>query len=170
MRPMHLQSLKLLSPKVKEEMQSQANTLFDLWTWQGHKKYCPAPSTSFDLCTCKVWSCFVQRIRSRCIYRKCSIWPRSWLLPSTLYIMRPMFQVWCYYVQRFRSCIYMKIQYLTFDHDLVLKVTWNVGKYPLHHVTYAAVKCEVAICNGLGGDAFTRKYMIWPSRSRSNKM
>ena len=30
MRPMHLQSLKLLRQKVKEEMHSQENSLFDL--------------------------------------------------------------------------------------------------------------------------------------------
>ena len=42
------------------------------------------------------------------------------------------------------------------------KVTWNAAQYPLHHVTYARVKFEVATSNGLGGDAFTRKYIIWP--------
>ena len=29
-------------------------------------------------------------------------------------------------------------------------------QYPLHHVTYAATKSEVATSNGLGGDTFTR--------------
>ena len=52
----------------------------------------------------------------------------------------------------------MKIHYLTFD--LGVKVTQNVAQYPLHHVTYAATKSEVATSNGLGGDAFTRKYII----------
>ena len=32
----------------------------------------------------------------------------------------------------------------------------NVPQYPLHHVTYAPAKFEVASPNGLGGDAFTR--------------
>ena len=42
--------------------------------------------------------------------------------------------------------IYKKIHYLT------------LTKYPLHHVTYAATKFEVATSNGLGGlDTFTRK-------------
>ena len=27
------------------------------------EKHCPVPSTSWDLCTCKVWSCCVQRFR-----------------------------------------------------------------------------------------------------------
>ena len=44
--------------------------------------------------------------------------------------------------------------------DLGFKVTQDVAQYPLHHVTYAHVKFEVATSNGLGGDAFTRKYII----------
>ena len=36
------------------------------------------------------------------------------------------------------------------------KVTRNVAKYPLHHVTYSATKLEVATSNRLGGDTFTR--------------
>ena len=32
-------------------------------------------------------------------------------------------------------------------------VTWKVAQYPLHHVTYAAVKFEAATSNGLEGDA-----------------
>ena len=51
-----------------------------------------------------------------------------------------------------------KFQYLTFDLDL--KVTQNVAQYPLHHVTYPATKFEVARSNRLGGDTFTRKYII----------
>ena len=54
----------------------------------------------------------------------------------------------------------MKIQYLTFDLDLAVKVTQNVAQYPLHHVTYSATKFEVATSNHLGGDTFTRKYNI----------
>ena len=44
--------------------------------------------------------------------------------------------------------------------DLGVKVTQNVIQYPLHHVTYSATKFEVATSKGLGGDAFTRKYII----------
>ena len=43
--------------------------------------------------------------------------------------------------------------------DLGVKVTGNVGQYPLYHVTYASVKFEVAMSKGLG-DAFTRKYIL----------
>ena len=32
----------------------------------------------------------------------------------------------------------------------------------LHHVIYASAKFEVARSNGLRGEAFTRKYIIWP--------
>ena len=61
----------------------------------------PVPSTSCDICTCKVWSCYVQQFRRRCIYKKIHyftfdlrvkvIKSRSQvILPSTLYIIRPM--------------------------------------------------------------------------------
>ena len=45
-----------------------------------------------------------------------------------------------------------------FDFDL--GVTCNVTQYPQHHVTYPATKFEVATSNRLGGDTFTRKYII----------
>ena len=57
--------------KVKEEMHLQANTLFDLCPWgKVTKKSCSVPSTSCDLCTWKVYSCYVQWFRGRCIYKK----------------------------------------------------------------------------------------------------
>ena len=61
---------------------------------------------------------------------------------------------------RFRRFIYKKIQYLTFYLVLGVKVTRNVALYPLHHVTYSATKFEVDMSNRLGGDTFTRKYII----------
>ena len=67
-----LQSLKVLCPRTKEEMHLQ-NKLFDLWSsplGQGHTKCCPVPSTSCGLCTCKVWNCYIQWLRRRCIYKK----------------------------------------------------------------------------------------------------
>ena len=39
--------------------------------------------------------------------------------------------------------------------DLDLGVTHIIAQYPLHHVTYAPAKFEVASSNG-SGDAFTR--------------
>ena len=60
MWPMHLQSLKLLRQKVKEEIHLQENSIFDRWPWgQGHTKSCQVPSTSCDLFSDKVWSCYV---------------------------------------------------------------------------------------------------------------
>ena len=48
--------------------------------------------------------------------------------------------------------IYKKVHYLT----------QNVAQHPLHHVTYMypGTKFEVGTSNGLGGDTFTRKYII----------
>ena len=67
------------------------------------------------------------------------------------------YRVLSYYVKRFRRrSIYKKIQYLTFDLDIGVKVTQNVAQYPLHYVTYSATKFEVAPSNRLGGDTFTR--------------
>ena len=48
---------------------------------------------------------------------------------------------------------------MLFDFDLNAKVTQNVAQYPPHHVTYAT-KFKVAMSNGLGGDTFTKKYVI----------
>ena len=44
--------------------------------------------------------------------------------------------------------------------DLWVKVTLNVAQYSLHYVTYTAAKFKVATSNDVGGDAFTRKYII----------
>ena len=49
----------------------------------------------------------------------------------------------------------MKIQYLTFDLDLWVKVTRNVAHCPLHHETYAPTEFEVTMSKGLGGEVFT---------------
>ena len=39
-----------------------------------------------------------------------------------------------------------------FDVGLWFEVTQNVAQYPLHHVTYAPAKFEVATSNSLGRD------------------
>ena len=44
------------------------------------------------------------------------------------------------------------------DLILTIKVTQNIDKYPLHHVTYA--KFEMATFNSLGGGAFKGRYSI----------
>ena len=54
-----------------------------------------------------------------------------------------------YYVKWFRRrSIYKKVQYLTFDLDLGVKVTQNVAQYPQHHVTYAPAKFDIATYQG----------------------
>ena len=81
------------------------------------------PSTSCDLCTCTVWSCYGQWLR-RCITKKIhylTLTPRSRgsmsykMFPSTLDIMWPMHQQ-CVILLRWlrRRHIYKKINYLTF--------------------------------------------------------
>ena len=55
---------------------------------------------------------------------------------------------------------YKKIQYLTFDFDLWVKVARNVVQYHLHYVTNSVTKFEAASFNRFGGDTFTRKYII----------
>ena len=52
----------------------------------------------------------------------------------------------------------MKLHYLTLK--LGLRVTQDVAKYPLHHVTFSDTKFEVSTSDGLGGDAFTKKYIF----------
>ena len=173
---MHLGSLKLLCPMIKEEIIFQENTLLELWPWhQGHMKYCPVSSKSWNLCTCNVWSCYVQGFGRRCIYKKIHYMTLSQYVldlsqghtkcssvPSTSCDLCTCI-VWSYYVERFgRRCIYKKIHYVTFDLDIGVKVTQNVAQYSLHHVIYAATPFEVATSNGLGGDTFTSKYILWP--------
>ena len=43
-----------------------------------------------------------------------------------------------------------------FELDLQVKVTLNVAKCPLHHLTYAPTGFEVTASKALGGEAFTR--------------
>ena len=140
---------------------------------QGNTKCCLVPSKSYDICTCKVWSCYVQQFRRRCIYKKVHYLTLTFTkccpVPSTSCDLCT-YRVLSYYVKSFRRRnIYKKIQYLTFTLDLGVKVTQNVAQYPLHHVSYPATKFEVARSNRLGGDTFTRKYIIW-SLTRSHKM
>ena len=82
-------------------------------------------------------------------------------VPSTLCDLWTC-KVWSCYIQWFRRrYIYKKIHYLTFGHDLGVEVSWNIAQYPLHYVTYATAKFEVAMSNSLWGDAFSRKFIIW---------
>ena len=55
-----------------------------------------------------------------------------------------------------------KYRLFTFDLYRQVKDAQNVAQYPLHHVTYAPAKFEVATSNNLGEDAFTRKTLFDP--------
>ena len=79
------------------------------------------------------------------------------MLPSILYIIWP---IHLQGLRLLRSAVKRKIYDLTFDLDLGVKVTQNIAQYLLHNVTYLSTKFEVASPNGIGGDAFTRKYII----------
>ena len=72
------------------------------------------------------------------------------MLPSTLYNMTPM------YLQSLQllrpRCIYKKIHWGQ-GHK-------NVAHHPPHHIAYVSAKFEVVTSIGLGGYAFTRKYII----------
>ena len=48
------------------------------------------------------------------------------------------------------------MHYLTLNLDLGVNVTRNISQFPLHHVTYAPVKFEIAESNDLRRDAFAR--------------
>ena len=52
-----------------------------------------------------------------------------------------------------------KIYYLTFELGLGVNVTQNIAQKHLHH-DYIPVHFEVATTIGLGGDVFSRKYII----------
>ena len=180
-----------------------------VWTWpkgqggQGHTICCPVPSTSCDLCTSKVWCCYIPWFRRRCIYKKIHYLTLvSWshkILPSIIDIMWPMHQQSLMLLHPTVKEKKHLQENTLFDLDLGVKVTWNVVQCPLHHVTYAptefemhlqenslldlwpwgvkvtqnvaqyplhhvifsATKFEVTMSNGLGGDTFTRKYIIW---------
>ena len=151
--------------------------IFDL-TWS-HEAL---PSTSCDLCTCKVWSLYGQWLR-RCITKKIhylTLTPMSRgirshkMLPSTLDIMWPMHQqslIWLH--PRIKEKMHLQ-ENTSFDLDLWVKVTQNVAQCPLHHVTYARTEFVVTTSKGLGLEAFTRKFNIWPLTltlgSRSHKI
>ena len=111
-------------------MYLQENTLFDLWQdW--HEMLPWVPSTSCDLC----------------IYKKKYLWPwhqsnmKCCPVPSVscdLHVCTC--KVWRCYIQWLRG------RYIIWP---LTQVTWNVARYPLHHVTYASAKFKVATSNGL---------------------
>ena len=81
------------------------------------------------------------------------------VLPSTLYIMRPMD------LQRLEFATSNNLGDDAFTRtnalggDVFTRKYMICAQYPLHHVTYAPAKFEIATSNGLG-NAFTRKYIV----------
>ena len=149
---------------------------------QGNTKCFPVPSKSYDLCTCKIWNCYVQQFRRRCIYKKIHYLTLTFgsrlhnvaPVPSTLCDLC-IYRVWSYYVKSFRRrSIYKKFNIWPLTLTLGSRSHKNVAQYPLHHVTHPATKFEVATSNHLGGETFTRKFNIWSLTltlgSRSHKM
>ena len=57
-----------------------------LWPWGQGQSVAQYPLHHCDLCICKVWSCYIQQFRRRCIYKK----KKHETSPSTLYIMWSM--------------------------------------------------------------------------------
>ena len=72
-------------------------TLLTLTLGQGQTRNVaqyPLHHMTYGLCACKVWSCYVQRFRRKCIYKKYFIWPWpkvkvTWSIAP--YIMWPMY-------------------------------------------------------------------------------
>ena len=138
-----------------------------IWPWpqgQGHMKCCLVPSTSCDLCTGKIWSCYLQNIMRRCVFKK--IHYLTFDLDLGVKVTQNVAQYhWLHvtYAQAKNEVATSKslwgdafTHFLTFDLDLGVKVTRNVTQFPLHHVIYAPIKFEVATSNGLGEDTITR--------------
>ena len=130
-----------------------------IWPWpqgQGHMKCYLVPSTSCDLCTGKIWSCYFQNIMRRCVFKKINYLTFDLDLgvkvtqnaPSTLDIMWPMHrQNLKLLLQKVYKEMHLQGNTL-FDLDLGVKVTRNVTQYPLHHMIYTPTKFEVATSNG----------------------
>ena len=88
-------------------MHLQESILFDLWPWPSGSrppKCCSVSSTSCGLFTCQVWGCFVQRLRSRCIYKKIHFYLWLWPLLSSSHSMwlRIFYIIWPIHLQGLR--------------------------------------------------------------------
>ena len=93
-----------------------------IWPWpqcrggQGHIKCCPVPSTSCDLCTSKVWCCYIPWLRRRCIYKKIHFWPWPWgqghtkccPVPSTSCDLCTSKVGYCYIPWLRKRCIFLR--------------------------------------------------------------
>ena len=132
-----------------------------IWPWplgQGHTKCCPVPSTSCDLCTWELLSCYVQWFRRRCIYKiihYLTLTPRSRsheMLPSTLNIMWPMHR------QNLKLllptvCEEMRLQ----ENTLFDLWPWNWGQGHTKHHPVPLTSCD--LCTGKIWSCYSQKFM-----------
>ena len=116
---------------------------FYLWSlpWgQGQTKRCPAPSTSCHLYTCKVWSCYVQRLRRRCNKKIYELDLGDKVTQNVAQF--PLHYIWSWYAQRFRGIAFTRKYIIHWPWPLGQDVTQNTAHYPLHHTTYTPTKFE----------------------------
>ena len=117
-------------------------------------KCCPVSSTSCDLCTCKIWSWYVQWFRSRYIYmyKKNSTW--AWHRDQAQYLLHHL----TYAPAKFEDITSNHLQENTFfSLDLGPKAH---GMLPniLYIMWPMQLQFEATMHNGLG-DEFTNKYI-----------
>ena len=115
--PMHLQSLSCYVQRFRGKYIYKK---YLIWPWPRSRAHEALPSTSCDLCTCKVWSCYGKWLRDALLW-KYIIWPwpqgqgytKCCSVPSTLCDLCTC-KMWCCYIPWFRNrCTYKKIHYLT---------------------------------------------------------
>ena len=93
----------------------------------------------FELCCSFKKNKLEQQSNTRCLPLTFTLGSNDAQYPSTSRHQCTC-KVWSCYAQQFRECIYKKIQYVTFDLELSVKVSRSVAQYTLHHVTYSPAK------------------------------
>ena len=175
-----------------QEMFPRIFTSYDLWCYVqwfrrrciykimlylGRTRHCPVPSTSCDLCTCKIWSCYFHWFRRRCIVTRIYIiLPWSWGQGHTkhcpvLYIMWPIrlqsLKLLCAMAEK-----EMHLQENTFYDP------WPSGQSHMKQCPVPSTSCDLctykvwATSNGLGEDTITRNVTDrwtddWPTLVRN---
>ena len=171
--------------------------IFDLTLTLGSRSHKALPSTSCDLCNCKVWICDGQWLM-RCITKKKNIWPwpqgqggqshtKWWPVPSTSCDLCTS-KVWgCYISWLRRRCIYKKIHYLTMtlgsrSHKMLpstLDIMWPMHKQSLillHPKVEEKMHLQENTLNDLDLGSRSHKmlpsalYIMWPMNLQSLKL
>ena len=129
MLTMHLQSLKLLSQKVKEEMHIQENTLFDLWPWpwgQGHYEMLPSTLYIMWLMHLQSLKCYFKRFRRRCIYKKIHLTFDIGIKVTQNVVLYPLYHV-AYSATKFEVAMSNDLGGDTFTRNVTEKRRTNFG-------------------------------------------